>query len=140
MVNGEWGMVERCCRGGDSFGSWTGDGSEALAALGERIAPTDSDLYGAKLRSLTLLVRAAAARAIRTRRGYGLRVTGYGRSLFRLLPLGNDYAECADCGSGGTRCVGDNGVRNDERSVGRCAVMGDKYATSVPYLAFFTKK
>ena len=102
-----------------------------------------SVLVGAELAesgTVGMLVCATGADTLfyrRTRRPRDPRRTREERSI---LLAGDDYSECADSGSGRTRCLGNGSVRNDERSVGWRAVMGDKYATSVPYLAFFTQK
>ena len=57
-----------------------------------------------------------------------------------ILSVSDDYVECADCGSRGTRSMGNYGVRNDECSVCRSAIMGHQYAPSVRGMVLFKEK
>ena len=136
---GEW-LLSSCVRSTDSAYSRTLFCAKVVETMGNGVASIGDGKCGAESGTVGMLVCATGADTLfyrRTRRPRDPRRTREERSI---LLAGDDYAECADSGSGRTRCLGNGSVRNDERSVGRRAVMGDKYATSVPYLAFFTQK
>ena len=133
-------MVDSCWRYTVAVGGWIGIGAEVVEAMGYGVTWVDFEERGTEFGAVGLLVCAIGAGAIRTWSGYRLRVMGYGRTLFRLLPSRDDNAERADCGSGRTRRMGDSGVWYSKCCVGGSDLMGHKYVIALSDLAFFTQK
>ena len=105
--------------------------------MGYGVTWVDFEERGTEFGAVGLLVCAIGAGAMGVR---SLQFSAISYQFFiYLLPSRDNHAECADCGSGRTRRMGDSGVWYSECCFGRSDLMGHKYATSLPSLAIYCK-
>ena len=131
-------MVDSCWRYTVAVGGWIGIGAEVVAKMGYGVTWVDFEERGTEFGAVGLLVRAVGARAVGIR---SLQFSAISYQFFiYLLPSRDNNAECADSGSGRTRCLGDSGVWYSKCCVGGSVVMGNKHVIALSDLAFFTQK
>ena len=106
--------------------------------MGYGVTWVDFEERGTEFGAVGLLVCAIGAGAMGVR---SLQFSAISYQFFiYLLPSRDDNAECADCGSGRTRRMGDSGVWYSKCCVGGSDLMGHKYVIALSDLAFFTQK
>ena len=130
-------MVDSCWRYTVAVGGWIGIGAEVVEAMGYGVTWVDFEERRAEFGAVGLLVCAIGAGAVGIR---SLQFSAISYQLFiYLLPSRDDNSECADCGSGRTRRMGDSGVWYGKCCVGGSVVMGNKHVIALSDLAFYCK-